>query len=488
MSTYRAIKYLAIVISVILSGCVSTPAVYDLPDILPQRAGIADSRTINTYLEKEKRYFALEKFLNDELDSIKLMDRKLKTGLYFSNQDKDSINAFFSSDSSKDPLQDYLFMNQISPNGKGYDLEGRLYLYDDLANLYTYGIVDFRKATDYNEKVERLLEHLSTKRGREEPVSDYYNRNRFLYHSFSRFQESPPDKWQPYFNRPTLYTPFSRAYLLANRQQDIENVKSRAFARSKLLSSVLKGEVGNVKKPDDLITIDASKSFKVFKLTSDFLNTIPDYTQSENRYHLASLAYDAYEQNSDIRYLKMLIGKLKSEDRTHISGAITSQNIINKTNHMLGMTYFKIGKPVAGVKYIEKFFQGIDNLEKIEMDLISARNEIVRDINQKRLKDTKKKLAYHESVGTMFFLATLNFAVPGSGQYLAHQSALKQIEYTEQSDELQNRIDQIDKYLGLYSLKLSRYLDKFQMIDFLLEIDRYIGVSCQNLQLLIKGY
>jgi len=438
--------------------------------ILPERANIVDSRTINTYLEKEKRYAALEKFLQAELDATVLMERKLQSGLYFSSQDKEAIHSVFTSQTTMDPLQAYLRMNQISPHGSGYDLEGGLFLHDDLANLYTYGLVDFKKAAIHQDQLSNLLNYLVTPKGRQEPISDYYNGNRFLYHTFSRIEGRPPKTWHSFFNRPDLYTPFSVEYLETARRQDIAAVHDRHIARRRFLNTILSGKIETVEKLTATSPVDARTSLQVLNLAADFLNKTSAYSEHERKYLLSSLAYKGYEQTSDKRYLEKLIVSYQADTGPKAPNTAFVQTRFNRARYLMGMSYLKLGHHKAGVRNIESFLQGIDRIEALDMALIMNRSDRVQALNQSRLADTKRKQASQDSLGTMFLFATINFAVPGTGQLLAERAAHKQIEYADQAEVLQARLEQIDTYLGRYSLKLSRYLDKYEILDFLLEL------------------
>ena len=111
-----------------------------------EEVSIADTRTFVTYYKRQKKFKALVELLQDKLSII---DTACAEG-----------------------------------NKEGCDLEGKLYILDDLADVYTYGLVDFQKAKDYNEQTRVIYDQLRAKGINTLPLSDYFNSNRFLYYSF----------------------------------------------------------------------------------------------------------------------------------------------------------------------------------------------------------------------------------------------------------------------------------------------------------------
>jgi len=62
------------------------------------------------------------------------------------------------------------------------DLEGKLYVLDDLAFIYTHGLVDFRKAYEMNNEATAVLEEIQKRGIKNLPLSPYFNQNRSLYY------------------------------------------------------------------------------------------------------------------------------------------------------------------------------------------------------------------------------------------------------------------------------------------------------------------
>ena len=60
------------------------------------------------------------------------------------------------------------------------NLETRLYILDDLANLYATKLIDFKKADEFNKKAQDLYTSLSSRDFKELAFSNYFNENRLI--------------------------------------------------------------------------------------------------------------------------------------------------------------------------------------------------------------------------------------------------------------------------------------------------------------------
>ena len=74
------------------------------------------------------------------------------------------------------------------------DLEGMTYLLDDLAEVYTTGIINFQKALAYNKRALEAYEKIKTTELKNIPISEYFNQRRMLYYYFYPLRKEFEDK------------------------------------------------------------------------------------------------------------------------------------------------------------------------------------------------------------------------------------------------------------------------------------------------------
>ena len=212
----------------------------DLPVISPARLGVIDSRTYTRYLESEHLYQKLRPLLKQELAAIKLTEVNVKTGLSFTDYQRKAIDQVFGKFDSTDPLGDFYRIRQYDAAQKAYDAEGKLYLLDDLAALYTYGLVDFKLAQRYNRKAEALYRQLERMGLGGVPVSDYFNGRRSLYHTFFyRLSKNSPHDYRIFPGRIDWITPFEEKYLADVRKLDFRKIGRRIRDRQDFIAATL---------------------------------------------------------------------------------------------------------------------------------------------------------------------------------------------------------------------------------------------------------
>ena len=151
-----------------------------IPRVSNDRLAFQDSWTYTQSLERSKHFSSLAFLLEKELTTVEIVNAKLQKGLKFKEGDLEIIQNYYKKIGSDDPLKDYLIRNRIDEKKQYYDLEGRIFILDDLAEIYSKHLVDFKKAQEFNDYA--LLEYNRIKNIGllNIPVSDYYNIRTFL--------------------------------------------------------------------------------------------------------------------------------------------------------------------------------------------------------------------------------------------------------------------------------------------------------------------
>ncbi len=153
-------------------------------------------------------------------------------------------------------------------------LETRLYILDDLANLYSTKLIDFKKAHEFNKKAQDIYSSLSNRELSELAFSNYFNENRLvsdlIYFSSDGLQKkiNADETPLPLMNlesktlaeRPDLLTEFSQEMIRYVRKEDLLATGNRIQKRVALLQKNLgiisiPARHASLGKPMDLISL-----------------------------------------------------------------------------------------------------------------------------------------------------------------------------------------------------------------------------------------
>lgn len=499
----KSIRYLALPVFILLMVDTALAAsVLNLPTIAPARLGIIDSRTFTNYLEKEKNFDRLIPLLKQELNTVKLTEIEFKMGVTPTPKAVKVINEVFAKYGSKDPWGDFLRLRQYDGENNRYDPEGKLYLLDDLAHIYTYGLVNFRLAGQYNRKAGRLYKELSRLNLDNLPTSDYYNSRRSLYNTFSyRMAEQGFFKVVPKDNPPgfslfpgriDLITPFSKPYLHAVRKLDLQKVGKRIDARRQFLQLKL-GEATTVEKKKQTKQTPSDMNYQraLQDRLRQFIDKIPEYGSLERSLLVTQTAYDSYVESGNDTYLTDIVTYGKPIPIPDEYDARFYHNAMNQIHYRLGFSYLKMGDTAQGIQYVERFLKGIDSYEEAVNTSFERRTALVESINREQKKESDRDAAWSKVFAFAQIAASLyGFASSaGVGQGGMRQLYLESFRMAGQSlvnlridrfvEKTQmNLRDEVAKFVTPYSLKVNRYLDKFEMINFFLAVGN--GYESQN--------
>lgn len=469
-----------------LVSCASAPTVQQLPSLTPSRPGLIDSRTYINHFENEKKYDRLLSFLKNELNAIKVMEVSTKQGIYLTEPEKATIRGVFGPYGSQDPIADFFRMRQLDPNRKDYDPEGKLYVLDGIAQIYTYGLVDFKRAQDYNKRAASLYRDISRYGLNRIPLSDHYSRNRYLYHTFFyRLAGPQPSGFRSFPGRIDLTTPFSADYIKKLRAMDFEGLGRRIEERTAFLRSKLgEGEPSHRRTGPQVRTDSREGSAQM----ASFAGSIAEYDGLQRSYLLAKSAYEAYRETGMAAYLDDIILHGERAIAAPTSETAASRNRRNELSYWIGLAYLKQGNPSKGVEQMEAFLSGIDRWETMRTEAGERRKRVVETANREEIAAARRAAAWQKAFSILLTVAGAGYAMAttptGSAISPTTQQMFQQIAQVSvdmymdagqremESEKTAMLRAEIAKFITPYSLKVNRYLDKYEMIDYFLELGK----------------
>lgn len=480
----------------ILIGCLlaagCAPTIGNLPEVVPARLGLIDSKTYTDYLEANKGHDRLADILESELRDIELTENNVRDGIFLAQWEKETINDVFSRYGSENPLDDFFKMRQVDTERKTYDPEGKLYILDDLASLYTYHLVDFTKARHYQDRTKQLYRKLRQRNIDNVLLSDFYNNRRSLfYHFFYRMEDAVPDDFTLFPERIDLITPFPQSYLTHIRKLDFEAVGQRINERDFFLKQKL-GETAAVS--GQRIHFSGKTHLKRFNEMTRLIAANPQYDSFQANYLITENAYGAYRISGSNAYLEKIIEYGQKALSTDVARTFTQQNNINKINYWLGLALLKKKAYAEGGERMEAFLKGIDRYERLAENAFQSRQDVVAQANSEALTAAKTRAMWQKAFVVALMAGSAYMSATAQAQAAAGERSAVSAQSVEQgfynnlpafrslykdSDRIVQDARkkgalraEVAKYITPYSLKVNRYLNKFEMVDFFLELGK----------------
>ena len=454
--------------------------------ITPNRFSMVDSRTITNEFERYKKYSKYLQLLKMEMDAVQLMDINVKTGVHLTDDEKKDIVELFEKYNSKDAINDFLRMRQIDIATNQYDPEGLLYLLDNTAQIYTYELVDFKNAEINNRKARTQYEKLLRMGIDKLPVSDFYNGNRLLYNSFFNTPiEKIPNGFRHPVNRIDLVTSLPDSHLTATRLMDFENVGVRIKQRSELLASKLSEQ----KFPVNPVSANPETISKALQVYESFCFGLPQYGAFQSNYLLAAETYSAFKSTGNISYLQQIIRFGENAVKARPETTLKNQEAVNMLHYWLGRAYLLSGSTVAGIKNIEAFLAGIELHEKMLIESIEHKKDITEKAKQEEIEEALDHAKIKRNIAifsiTLSMLASTGVSLSQRNQQMSNNmqnivggianlsldiinSANLDFMKSASASVLQG--ETLAKFITPYSLKVNRYFDKYEMIDYFFEL------------------
>ena len=278
-----------------------------------------------------------------------------------------------------DNLLELLQKNLSSINKKRpVDLEGKLYVLDDLAFVYTFGLVDFHKAYETNQEAKRVLVEIEKKGIGNLPISPYFNANRSLYYylypgSLSTRNVNVVTKkyYGAVEGRKVPYVSLASLGLLDFiRERDIQLAKERIEARERFLSAKL-ALSESAGRSFEGATIESSNESHIIKNLLEPLNIYNDYYLNFHR--AARLWHLAYTVNDPALYSHILLTGAEAISQKDSLKLPDDYRSIIYLNYWTGISALKLHQNSKGINYLEAFNNAIDIFEDQEAAEEAAR-------------------------------------------------------------------------------------------------------------------
>jgi pentatricopeptide repeat protein len=361
------------------------------------------------------------------------------------------------------------------------DLEGKLYVLDDLAFIYTHGLVDFRKAYEMNNEAKAVLEEIQKKGIKNLPLSPYFNQNRSLYYYLYPGGVVSPHPWVGPMNQKiydggveigdvTIATKeyygksegISRPYVsLASagllefiRERDIQLAKERIEARERFLSIKLgfsKSRTGSIEKG----TMANSNEAKIIR---DFLEPLNIYNDYYLNFHRAArLWHLAYTVDDPTLYSEILmVGEeaMSQKDSLKLPGDYRS---IVYLNYWTGISALKLHQNRKGIAYLEVFSDTIDLYEDQEVAEKAKKVELLSSTETKRAAAASGLCCVGCITIPVSAISGADISSP------VFEKAYRISEFGETEEELQ-------EYHSKYATKINRFLDKYSQLEYFFEL------------------
>ena len=303
------------------------------------------------------------------------------------------------------------------------DLEGMTYLLDDLAEVYTTGIINFQKALAYNKRALEAYEKIKTTELKNIPISEYFNQRRMLYYYFYPLRKEFEDKdcrelkagERYFYNKKDFATFFQEDFLNAVRERDLEELKHRINNRKEYLNyklgiafewKAIKAVTNHSDqklsgKHHPTIPVDLSyekRGVIVKPLTSGKislgnrvldgsdldLELIRKLLEKENIYntyyknfYLAGKLWFVHKKGGRIDYSKLVSlcqEAIAVEKEQRLKDDMDSYNLFK---YWLGLSYLKLGDSKEGTHYIRSLLKGIDEMDDFDEEIVKKRRLVM---------------------------------------------------------------------------------------------------------------
>ncbi|MBF0398655.1 MAG: CHAT domain-containing protein [Desulfobacterales bacterium] len=501
----RSKKIIAVSLLIFFStSCAIPPTpIQMLPNPVPMQMGIVDSKTYTSYLAREKRYIELKQLIQQELDTIEFTQLADKYGQIIDNQmqlQEKWIQESLSAQGSADPRGDYLRMNQFDTATRTYNIEGKLYMLDDIASIYTYWLVDFNKAQKFNQMAKDTYDKLINADLNNIPLSNYFNDNRNLYYAF--FLKPIDAQWNKptlpvgYITvkgRPDLVTLVSPELFTNVRKNDLISLGNRIQERERFIQMQLKG-TGFIEKISNNIQNDMTALASGH--WQKFIEEAEIYSPFEKGFlEIAQTIASCRGSCNDSQRKSIIASGEKALSFGVEESSIEKLNAVNIIHYWLALAYLQNGEYLKGIKHHEQLIASIDLLEQRINDFYKNQDTIVKEVQQEAKSKARKEavlgfvlMAVMLAAGVYSSFAnpmTSSTTVQSAGQSAAQFASIAMETLIKNKADTRMR-EALFRFISPYSLKLNRYMDKYQMVEYLLALGKGYKFTKNPAQALIQ--
>ncbi|MEW5734482.1 MAG: CHAT domain-containing protein [Thermodesulfobacteriota bacterium] len=459
-----------------------------LPELLPARLPLTDYRTYTDFFETQQGYARLELFLSQELSNIKLAEMNARDGFLLTEWDRKQINEVLSEYDSTDPMADFFWMRQVDPQSFAVDPEGKLYILDDLAEIHSRWLVNFKKAASENTEARKLYDKLAAMGINNAPLSDYMNDRRSIYQAFYFRTGKIPQGFRLFPRRIDLITPYSDVFLLAARTRDFRQAGERIRQRDAFLKEKL-GQAGGSPGNE---TFCAARG--LLSRMEAFVNGQAQYIAFEKGFLLADQCYRSYVASGDRFYLQAACRYADQALAARPGSDLESRNMANRLLYVSGMGRMVENDPAGALERFTAFLDGASAYEKEAGARYEEQKQILTAANQERIRQQERSAAWGKVFGIV--AAALGAYASSQAASQAAQGMISQGELTtiqnscnnafvisvqmmqgieqglhEERDKARFR-EEAAQYLSPLFLLANRYLDSFEMVQFFLALGK----------------
>jgi CHAT domain-containing protein len=360
------------------------------------------------------------------------------------------------------------------------DLEGKLYLLDNLAFIYTHGLVDFQEAYEMNNEAKAVLEEIQKKGIKNLPISPYFNQNRSLYyylypggvlstwggpgrqeiyHGGAQIGNVTIATKKYYAKVEGISMPYislaSAGLLDFIRERDIRQTEKRIEARERFLSVKLglsKSSTGSIEKAT-MGNFEEATNIGAFLKPQNIYNDY--YLNLHKAARLWHLAYTI--ENPTLYYDILKVGEKAISLQYSLRLPDDYQSLIY-LNYWTGISALKLHQNRKGIAYLEAFSDTIDLFEDQEVAEKAKKAELFSST------ETKRDVAAASlcCLGCIVTPIQLLGGGQGPAEHL-FEKAYRISEFGETEEELQ-------KYQSKYATKINRFLDKYSQLEYFFEL------------------
>jgi CHAT domain-containing protein len=319
-------------------------------------------------------------------------------------------------------LKIFLESNYSNPS---LSLETRLYILDDLANLYATKLIDFRKAEEFNKKAQDAYSSLSNRDLSKLGFSNYFNENRvvsdLIYSSSSDVLKNESNSKElplslvdldskTFAERPDITTEFSQEMIRYVRKEDLLATANRIQKRVTLL----KKNLGIKSIPARNVSLEKQMNLK--ELDSEGQKN--SLSELKKNYLIAKYSWSSISPNSPSDQYLPIIHFGEKAISQQAGANPESLVLLCRLHYWVGMSYLKTGQTQLGISHLKEFDETIERLEGAIQEGYEGQNLFINDIEEK-IKANLKENQLSDEKWLDFWSGTKKFGsalIEGIGQ------------------------------------------------------------------------
>lgn len=352
------------------------------------------------------------------------------------------------------------------------DLEGTLFILDDIAEIYTIGLVDFQKAFETNQKALQIYNEIQRIGLQNLPYSPYFNLRRRLYYHFYLLSRSlaklvditqrtgkeaisveqvvtqlraKVDSLEP----ETYVTPFPREYLAFVRQMDLERIKRRIDMRFGVLHERLGMQSPKVTHAPGASGTAGSLTAQEFTVVREVMEKAGIYNAYYLNCYLAGKAWALRSEWGKEAYNNVVYFGRRAFEQAVVHRQPDDYESLAFLRYWVGMAELKRGNLKEALEQLEQLVGTIEI------------NDRVLDEKAKTLADKVSALKTQHIAGAVVgTIISLPLAAYGAAPWLSSMWRLNE-GFTE-----------FLTYRSTYASKLNRLLDQEEQLEYFYELGR----------------